>query len=77
MQSKKVKSKSLWYQTWRRLLKNKGAVVGMIFLVVLIVTATISPFIFDYEKDIVTPNIEQRFMNNIRFTLVWYLIIWS
>lgn len=36
--------------------------MGMIFLVVLIVTATISPFIFDYEKDIVTPNIEQRFI---------------
>ena len=32
-----IKSRTLAQETWRRLLKNKGAVIGMTFLILLVV----------------------------------------
>ena len=50
------KGRSLGQETMRRLLKNKGAVVGMIFLLVLILAAVAAEFIFEYETDIIGLN---------------------
>ncbi len=50
---KAVKSRSLLQQTWHRLLKNKGAVIGMIFLLALIIVSLLAGFIYDYDKDII------------------------
>lgn len=55
-----VKSRSLAQETWRRLLKNKGAIVGMIFLIVLILSAILSGFIFDYDTQVIGQNISER-----------------
>lgn len=52
----KVKSRSMAQETWRRLLKNKGSVVGMIFLIALVVVSIAAGFIYDYETDIVAIN---------------------
>ena len=34
---KQFKGRSMAQETWRRLLKNKGAVIGMAFMILLIV----------------------------------------
>ncbi|NBH79385.1 ABC transporter permease [Clostridiaceae bacterium] len=51
-----IKSRSLAQETWRRLLKNRGAVVGMCFLILLVVVAVASGFIYDYDTDIIELN---------------------
>lgn len=58
---KEYKSRSLASETWRRLKKNKGAIMGLIFIILLILAAVGSGFIFDYEKDIIGQNISERF----------------
>lgn len=48
-----VKGRSMAQETLRRLLKNKGAIVGMVFLIVLVLATIASTFIYDYKTDIV------------------------
>lgn len=48
-----VHGRSMAQMTWHRLLKNKGAVVGMIFIVVLVGAAVAAGFLYDYDLDIV------------------------
>ena len=59
---KKVKRKTRAQETWHRLIKNKGAVIGMVFLALLIVIALLAPVLFDYETDVIGQNISERFM---------------
>lgn len=47
-------------ETWRRLIKNKGAVIGMIFLAVLVLAALLSPYIFDYDTQVIGMNMPER-----------------
>ncbi|MDD3368951.1 MAG: ABC transporter permease [Lachnospiraceae bacterium] len=51
-----VKSRSMAQETWRRLIKNKGAVIGLIFLLTLVVVSILSGFIYDYDTDIIALN---------------------
>ena len=53
---KQYRGRSLAQETVRRLFKNRGAIVGMIFLIVLIVVAILSEFIFDYNTQIIGMN---------------------
>lgn len=48
-----VKGRSMAQETMRRLFKNKGAIVGMVFLIVLVFATIASTFIYDYKTDIV------------------------
>lgn len=59
---KKYKSRSMAQETWRRLLQNKGAIFGMIFLVALVVVAIASGFVFDYETDVIGQNMAEKLM---------------
>ena len=45
------KGRSLAQETWRRFLKNKGAVVGMIFMVLLLVLACAGDLLYDYNAE--------------------------
>ncbi len=56
----KKKSRGMFAEVWRRLIKNKGAVLGMLFLVILVVAAIASPYIFDYDKDVIGQNIAEK-----------------
>ena len=47
-------------ETWRRLIKNKGAVIGMFFLAVLILAALLSPYLFDYDTQVIGMNMPER-----------------
>jgi len=48
-----VRGKTMAQMTWRRLLKNKGAVIGMIFLVLLVIVTIAAGFIYDYKEDVI------------------------
>lgn len=48
------KGRSMAQETWRRLLKNPGAVVGMVFLSILFLVAIFAGVIYDYETDIIS-----------------------
>lgn len=50
---KSFKSRSMAQETWRRLLKNKGAIIGMVFLIALVVVSIASGFIYNYDTDII------------------------
>ncbi len=58
----KVRSRSMAAETWRRLKKNKGAIIGIIFLSALVIAAIASGFVYNYEADIIGQNIKERFM---------------
>lgn len=48
-----TRGKTMAQMTWHRLLKNKGAVVGMVFLVLLVIVTILSGFIYDYNEDVI------------------------
>ncbi len=66
MEKEKVKRRSRAQEIWHRLLQNKGAVIGMVFLTVLVLAAVFSPVIFDYETDVIGQNISERLMHPCR-----------
>ncbi len=57
---KEYKSRSLGQEAFRRLLKNKGAMIGMAFLILLILAAALSGLIYDYDTDVIGQNISNR-----------------
>ncbi len=63
MEKNKIKRRTRAQEIWHRLLKNKGAVIGMIFLAALITVALLAPLIFDYETDVIGQNIKERLMH--------------
>ena len=52
--------RSLLYDTGLRLLKNKAAVVGLVFMVLLILVAIFADFIYDYDTEVIAQNIKER-----------------
>lgn len=52
-------SRSLGQETFRRLLKNKGAVGGMVFLTLLVLISIAAGFLYDYDTDIIAINMSQ------------------
>ena len=59
---KKYKKRSQLGEIWHRFRKNKGALLGGLIILVLIVLALLSDVIYDYETDIIGQNISQRFI---------------
>lgn len=58
--SQKYKKRSALATVWRQLRKNKGAVAGMVLLILIILVALISPYVFDYETQVIANNIKER-----------------
>jgi len=58
---KQYKGRSMGQETMHRLMKNKGAIVGMCFLILLLIIAVVSEFIFDYDVDIIDTHAENSF----------------
>ena len=52
--------RSLVYDTWLRLLKNKAAVTGLVFMVLLILVAIFADFLYDYDTEVIAQNIQER-----------------
>lgn len=45
---------------WREFKKNKGAIVGLVIIVLILLVAIFAGFIVDYEKDVITINTANR-----------------
>ena len=59
---KKVKSRSQWAEVWRRLVRNKGAMIGMAIVLILTMIACFADAIFDYEAEIIAQDIPNRYI---------------
>lgn len=58
--SAEEKRKSQFVDTWKRLLDNKAAIAGLIFLIFLVFMAVTADFFFDYQKSCIDLNIASR-----------------
>lgn len=58
--SQKYKKRSTLASIWQQLRKNKGAVIGLVLLVLIILVALLSPYIFDYETQVIANNVKER-----------------
>ncbi len=61
--STKYKKENRFKTTMHRLLKNKGAVVGLIIILILIIISLTSNLWLDYEKDIIEFNTKGRLLH--------------
>lgn len=52
--------RSSFEEVWRNLKKNKGTMVGLVIIGIIIVLALAAPFIYDYDTDIVRQNPAER-----------------
>lgn len=59
-QVKAQKKRSCLAEIWRQLKKNKGAVVGLVTIALIVILAVGAEFVLDYDEDVVNPNYEQR-----------------
>ena len=53
---KKYKKRSTLLETWRRLKKNKGAVIGLILICVIILVAVFADILYDYDSVVIQPD---------------------
>lgn len=60
---KKYKKRSHAGEVWRRFRKNKGALIGGSFILLLLLLALFGNVLYDYETDIVAQNIANRFIH--------------
>lgn len=58
--SQKYKKRSQGAEIWRRMRKNKGAMLGLVLVVLIVLTAIFSGVFLDYEQDVIGQNISQR-----------------
>lgn len=58
--SKLYKKRSTLGMAWRQLRRNKGALIGLGLLVLIIIGALMAPIIYDYEKDVIGMNVRER-----------------
>lgn len=60
--TKKIKSRTMFQEAWRQLIRNRGSVIGMIFIIALVTAALLSPIIFNYNTDVIGQNMSQRLL---------------
>lgn len=60
---KKYKKRTPMGEVWHRLRKNKGAMVGGAFVLLLVFVALFRDVIYDYDTQIVMQNLSQRFIH--------------
>ena len=56
MENTEFKQRSMFVETWKRLRKNKGAMIGLFIVVVLFLLAIFAGVIFDYDTDVIGQN---------------------
>ena len=54
------KKRSQWADAWRRLKRNKMAIVGLAIFLLLCATALTAPLFYDFQADIVSINVPNR-----------------
>ena len=56
----KYKKRSSMGMVWHQLKKNKGAIIGLILITLVIILALCAPLIYDYKTDIVKNHVRDR-----------------
>ena len=57
---KQKKSRSYWAEIWRLLVRNKGAMIGMAIVILLIVLSLTVDIIFDYDNQVINQDVANR-----------------
>lgn len=58
--SKLYKKRSTMGMAWRQLRRNKGALIGLALLVLIILGALLAPVFYDYNTDVIGMNVRER-----------------
>lgn len=58
--SKLYKKRSTLSLAWHQLRRNKGAIMGLILLTLIIIGALIAPIVYDYNTDVIGMNVRER-----------------
>ena len=58
----KYKKRSSLGMIWHQLKKNKGAIIGLILISLVIILALCAPLIYDYKQDIVKNHVRERML---------------
>ena len=56
MENTEFRQRSMFVETWKRLRKNKGAMIGLFIVIVLFLLALFAGVIFDYDTDVIGQN---------------------
>ena len=58
----KYKKRSSLGMIWHQLKKNKGAIIGLVLILLVIILALCAPLIYDYKQDIVKNHVRERML---------------
>lgn len=58
----KYKKRSSLGMVWHQLKKNKGAIIGLILILLVVILALCAPLIYDYKTDIVKNHVRERML---------------
>ncbi|MBQ6508368.1 MAG: ABC transporter permease [Flexilinea sp.] len=58
----KYKKRSSLGMVWHQLKRNKGAIIGLILILLVIILALCAPLIYDYKTDIVKNHVRERML---------------
>ena len=58
--SKLYKKRSTLGMAWRQLRRNKGAIIGMVMIGLIILLALAAPIMFDYDTQVIANNVKER-----------------
>lgn len=56
MDNSDFRQRSMFAETWKRLRKNKGAMIGLVIVIILFLLALFAGVIFDYDTDVIGQN---------------------
>lgn len=66
MRNSVYKKRSLWGDIWKRIRRNKAAVIGMILFTVIFVACFSSPLFYNYNEDIIAVDIPNQLQSPSR-----------
>ena len=58
----KYKKRSSLGMVWHQLKRNKGAIIGLVLILLVIILALCAPLIYDYKTDIVKNHVRERML---------------
>ena len=59
MDTTEFKKRSMFQETWKRLKKNKGAMIGLVIVIILFALAIGADLIYDYEEEVIKQDYSQ------------------
>lgn len=63
-----IKKKSQFVEVWKRLCRNKTAVLGLVIVALLTLMAILSPILIDYETQVIKTNYSEALQAPVQTT---------